>query len=99
MPIQEVLLALGGGSVVPVPIPHDCQDGFTRAFWRRPEAHLDPHILGAMSTFAAMGREEAEAGLRRLAQDPETGAWSRRFGHLLELDECDLGYRLVVAGP
>ena len=35
-----------------------------------------------------------------IAEDLETGAWHRRHGHILELDELDLGYRLVIAdGP
>ena len=37
MPIPERLVALGGHSrVITVPVPHDCQDGFTPAYWRRP---------------------------------------------------------------
>jgi hypothetical protein len=98
MSIPEVLSALGGGSVMPVPVPHDCQDGFTRSFWRRPEAYLNPDIRAGMSTFAAIGQGQAEAGLRRLGQDLQMGAWLHRFGHLLELEELDLGYRLIVAG-
>ena len=35
--------------------------------------------------------------LARLAADLESGEWNRRFGHLLELDGIDLGYRLVTA--
>jgi len=35
--------------------------------------------------------------LARLEQDLASGAWSERYGHLLGLDVCDCGYRLVVA--
>ncbi len=97
MPIPEVLSILGAGSVVPVPIPYDCRDGFTRAFSRRPRAYLDPDIRTGMSTFAALSDTDTERGLRRLAKDPEAGEWLRRFGHLLKLGELDLGYRLIVA--
>ena len=38
-----------------------------------------------------------DSPLARLAADLESGEWRRRFGHLLELDELDLGYRLVTA--
>jgi hypothetical protein len=37
------------------------------------------------------------SGLRALAADLESGSWRERHGELLELDELDLGYRLVVA--
>ena len=33
----------------------------------------------------------------KLAADLASGEWRRRNGHLLELEELDLGYRLVVA--
>jgi hypothetical protein len=36
--------------------------------------------------------------MRRLAADLESGAWRERYGHLLQLDEIDVGYRIVVAG-
>jgi SAM-dependent methyltransferase len=38
---------LGAIRTIPVPIPHDCQDGFLGAFWRRPEAYLDPAVRSA----------------------------------------------------
>ncbi len=97
MPVPEVLSLLGTGSVTPVPIPHDCRDGFTRAYWRRPRSYLHPEIRAGMSTFAAISDGDTKEGLRRLAKDLDTGEWFRRFGHLLKLDELDLGYRLIVA--
>ena len=35
--------------------------------------------------------------MAKLAADLDSGEWERRNGELLELDELDLGYRLVVA--
>jgi SAM-dependent methyltransferase len=87
---------LGDITVAPVPIPHDCTDGFLYSYWRRPRAYLDPHIRKGISTFWKM--EEVETGLKRLADDLDRGSWKARYGHLLELDELDLGYRLVIAG-
>jgi hypothetical protein len=43
-----------------------------------------------------MGQTCVEAGLSRLARDLESGRWARRNADLLELDELDCGYRLVV---
>ena len=45
-----------------------------------------------------IGWKEREAGLRQLGEDLQSGVWVRRFGRLLDLDELDLGYRLVLAG-
>lgn len=35
---------MGPISVSPVPVPHDCCDGFLYAYWHRPHAYLDPKI-------------------------------------------------------
>ena len=87
---------LGPAEITPVLVPHDCRDGFLYAYWRRPEAYLDARIRTGSSSFWAIA--DAEAGLRRLRQDLESGEWQRRYGALLELDAYDAGYRLVVAG-
>lgn len=95
--IAEISDALGGAAVLPLPIPHDCLDGFHGAFWRRPEAYLDPEVRAGISTYWVMPPAEREEGLRRLASDLESGAWRARHGDLLGRSELDLGYRLVVA--
>lgn len=86
---------LGRVRIAPVPVPHDCTDGFLHAYWRRPAAYLDPRLRRGSSAFWAIG--DAEAGLTRLARDLETGAWQRRHADLLARDEYDAGYRLVVS--
>lgn len=86
---------LGPIEVTPVPVPHDCTDGFLYAYWRRPEAYLDPHKRSGSSSFWTLG--DTEAGLRRLKQDIETGAWEHRYAELLTRSAYDAGYRLVVA--
>jgi SAM-dependent methyltransferase len=85
---------LGPVSITPVPIPHDCTDGFLCAYWRRPAAYLDPRVRAAMSSFWALG--DVSEALGRLEADLESGAWAKRHGHLLALDALDCGYRLVV---
>lgn len=79
-----------------VPIPHDCTDGFFAAYWRRPEAFLVPAVRAAISSFAYLDDGLVTDALARLEADLATGAWQQRHGHLLELDELDLGYRLVI---
>jgi SAM-dependent methyltransferase len=85
---------LGPVAVSPVPIPHDCTDGFLCAYWRRPEAYLDPRVRSAISSFWKLG--DLSAAWERLASDLRSGAWEERYGTLLGTDERDLGYRLVV---
>jgi SAM-dependent methyltransferase len=94
--LEMTLERLGGGHAEPVPVPHDCTDGFFHAYWRRPEAYLDPAVRAGISVFSQMEAGCIEAGLARLARDLESGEWERRNAGLLELDELDLGYRLVV---
>lgn len=86
---------LGPVRITSVPVPHDCRDGFLYAYWRRPEAYLDPHIRTGSSSFWSIG--DIQAGLQRLKQDLDSGEWARRYAHILSLDVYDAGYRLVVA--
>jgi len=85
---------LGPVDIVPVAVPHDCTDGFLGAYWRRPAAYLDPKIRAAISCFWAMGN--VSAALERLESDLDSDAWAQRYSQLLDLDEYDLGYRLVT---
>jgi SAM-dependent methyltransferase len=96
--IDAVARPLHTDRVEVVFVPHDCEDGFMAAYWRRPERYLDPDVRANISGLALLSPTEAEAGARRLAADLESGAWHDRHGHLLALEELDAGYRLVVAG-
>lgn len=94
--IGEIADALGSCRVEPVPVPHDCVDGFLAAFWRRPEAYLDPRVRAGMSGFAVLDASEVARGAARLESDLRSGEWERRFGHLRTLETLDAGYRLVT---
>jgi SAM-dependent methyltransferase len=87
---------LGDVQIVPLPVPHDCSDGFLYAYWRRPEAYLDPRIRSGSSSFWALG-DTARPGLDRLARDLADGNWARRYATLMANDTYDVGYRLIVA--
>jgi SAM-dependent methyltransferase len=96
--IAAISTALGGGvQVLPLPVPHDCADGFLGAFWARPEAYLDPAVRAGMSTLAAAGDAALADGLAQLRAELVSGEWDARHGHLRHRAECDLGYRLIVA--
>jgi hypothetical protein len=96
--VEGMLERLGGGRLGVVPIPHDCRDGFFHAYWRRPAAYLDAEVRAGISVFSLLPPDEVEEGVARLSADLDSGAWYRRNAGLVELDELDLGYRLVVAG-
>jgi len=77
---------------------------FADAFWlaaeylrRRPEACLDPVVRANISIFHQLPRAEVEAAVAALRADLASGAWAARHADLLEREELDLGYRLVIA--
>jgi hypothetical protein len=96
--LERTLERLGGGRIEPVPVPHDCVDGFFHAYWRRPEAYLDPEVRAGISLFSLLEPDEVEEGAARLREDLDSGEWHARHAALLELEELDVGYRLLVAG-
>jgi SAM-dependent methyltransferase len=93
----EVAEALGGGSVESVPILHDCTDGFLHAWWRRPHAYLDPAVRAGISGIARLPGEVVDRAMTRLAADLASGAWAEAHADLLDREEVDAGYRIVVS--
>ena len=96
--LGAVLAGLPDARVEPVPVPHDCTDGFLAAHWRRPQAYLDPVVRAGMSSFALLDPSVVTAALERLAVVVQDGTWEREHADLLAVDELDVGYRLVIAG-
>ena len=94
--LPTVLDGLGSCRIESLPVPADCADGFLGAYWRRPEAYLDPALRAGTSGFALLDPVLVETAMDRLEDDLESGRWAARHGDLLERDEIDLGYRLVV---
>jgi hypothetical protein len=94
--MTEIERHLGKVTIFDVPIPHDCTDGFLGAYWRRPHAYLSARVRSAISVFSKISISGLEAGLSQLESDLRSGAWRRRYGHVLARSELDLGYRLVV---
>ena len=79
-----------------MPVPADCTDGFTAAYWRRPDAYLDEAVRANMSTLALLDERVVADGVARLARDLADRSWRQRYAALLDLPELDVGYRLVV---
>jgi SAM-dependent methyltransferase len=77
-------------------VPRDCADGFVGAYWARPELYLDPDRRAGMSVVRKLDPAVVDAGMDRLRADLASGAWDERHGHLRDLPELDVGYRLLV---
>lgn len=97
--LEPVLRNLEPHRVEVVPVPADCRDGFFCAYWKRPEAYLDPEVRISISALALLDDEVLEPGLRRLDEDIRSGRWKERNRDLLDFDSYDWGYRLVICEP
>jgi ubiquinone/menaquinone biosynthesis C-methylase UbiE len=88
---------LGSAHTQVLPVPFDCRDGVLGAYWRRPDAFLDPAVRSAISGIALLDQETVSLAITRLREDLTSGVWRDRHQDLLDQSELDLGYRLVVA--
>jgi len=78
-------------------LPHDFQDLFVAAGWRRPELFLDPQVRACTSIFALSDQNEINEGVQKLKEDLDNGDWRKKNGWLLSLDRFDVGFRFVCA--
>jgi len=98
--LNELLAAVGAsGSVREVPIPLDCTDGFTEAFYGRPEQFLDASVRACQSAWGFVDTATAEEAVARLAEDLDSGRWDERFGALRTQPEFVGALRLIVGHP
>jgi SAM-dependent methyltransferase len=94
--LDEVRAELGlAARVIPLLVPHDCEDGFGAAYWRRPHAYLDPAVRAGISMLAQTEHQRGD-GLTRLRRDLDNGTWAARHGAVLDQPEHDCGYRLMI---
>jgi len=77
-------------------LPHDLEDWFMSACWRRPEMYLDPDVRKCTSTFAKMGEDEVREGVEQLREDLDNGAWKQKYGSILDKDTIDWGLRFLL---
>ncbi len=80
-----------------LPVPFDLTDGVLGAYWRRPEAFLDPSVRLSNSGMALLDAPVVQRAMAQLEQDLLDGSWHRRHRDLSDRTEIDLGYRIVVA--
>jgi hypothetical protein len=91
---------LGGTtSVTEVPVPIDCVDGFTEAYYARPERFLDPEVRLSQSAWGFVDAAATERFVARLRHDLSSGEWERRYGGLRRQPEFLGSLRLVTSLP
>jgi SAM-dependent methyltransferase len=90
---------LGEGAVVrAVPVAHDCADGFTEAYFARPEAFLLEATRRSQSAWGFLDEGVEDRFVHRLRRDLESGVWDEHYGALRHQETFDGALRLVVQG-
>lgn len=98
--IERIRIALGGEvSVLPVPVPLECRDGFNEAYYGRPEMFLDERARLACSSWSLVPKEAVERFVDDLSSDLATGRWDEKYGHYRLQPFFDGPLRLVIGKP
>lgn len=95
--IDYLVELLGGATrVETIPVPLMCADGFTEAYYGRPERFLEPAVTGAMSSWTMIDPAMVAEFRQTLAQDLADGSWDARYGHLRTQPTYEGSMRLVI---
>ena len=97
-PIAALCEMLGPCRVERVPMALDCQDGFTEAYYGRPEAFLDPQVRAAQSVWRFVESATQDRIVALLRDELGSGVWDRKYGHLRSQERYVGALTLVVAG-
>lgn len=83
-PLDRIAAALGDDTVTitPLPIPFTCVDGFSEAYYARPERLLDPGARRADPAWGLVDEVTARRSVAALRTAIETGEWDHRHGAL-----------------
>ncbi|MBO9588428.1 class I SAM-dependent methyltransferase [Devosia sp.] len=100
-PSMDAIAAGLGGSVdiLPVPIPLACTDGFSEAYYGRPESLLDPGARLANSAWSFVDPSVGERFAKHLSDDLQSGRWDRQHGQLRSQPFFEGSLRLLVGRP
>ncbi len=98
--IAEITKGVGArADVRNVPIPLDCVDGFTEAFYGRPERMLEPSVRRAQSAWGFVEKGVEARFESTLRADLASGRWDERHGDMRRLQSFDGSLRLIVGWP
>jgi hypothetical protein len=80
-----------------IPIPIDCVDGFTEAYYARPESFLDPEVRRSQSAWSFVGERDQSRFVQTLGEDLKSGAWDRKYGEWRRKPHFEGSLRLIVS--
>jgi len=98
--VASLVEGLGGACEVhAIPIPNDCVDGFSEAFYARPEAILDPAVRRSQSAWSFVPGDVQARFANRLGADLASGEWDRRHGAWRAKPTFEGSLRGIVSRP
>ena len=99
--LDRIAAALGDATVTntPLPIPFTCVDGFSEAYYARPERLLDPGARKANSAWSFVDELTARRSVAALRTALDSGEWDRRHGALRIRPTYEGALVLVTAVP
>ena len=98
--IATLVETLGGAcEVATMAIPHDCVDGFSEAFYARPEAFLDASVRRSQSAWSFVPEDVQARFVARLGADLASGEWDRRHAEWRRRPFFEGGLRGIVSRP
>ncbi len=99
-PIETIVAGLRGTvEVQVVPVPIDCVDGFTEAFYARPERFLNPAVRRGQSAWGFVGEQVQKRFVLALAEDLRPSVWGERYGEWRKKPSFEGSLRLIVSRP
>ncbi|WJY01126.1 class I SAM-dependent methyltransferase [Curtobacterium sp. 458] len=98
--LDRIAAALGGEvETTRLPIPFTCVDGFSEAYYARPERLLDPGARLANSAWSFVDEVTARRSVAALRDALDSGEWDRRHGSLRVRPSYDGSLVLLQATP
>jgi SAM-dependent methyltransferase len=99
-PLDAIADLIGASCTVSeVAVPIDCVDGFTEAFYARPERFLDPQVRRSQSAWTFVDDADEARAVEHLRSDLDSGTWDERYGHLRTQPDFVGSLRLLVGQP
>jgi len=83
--------------IVPFKLPVNLKDHFAAAAWKTPRLYLNEDYRLNISSFRLADAAAVNHGVKRLAADLENGLWEDSYGEVLQMDELDAGYYILLA--
>lgn len=98
--MSAICEGLGGNvDILAVPIPLNCVDGFSEAYYGRPERILEPGARLANSAWSFVDDSIGDRFVANLTRDLADGTWDARYGVLRTQPFFEGSLRLIVARP